>query len=235
MRKLEIKELLISMRTADNEEYINNLLGRIDQLEEEKLQSMIKDIGDDEKSIRDYLDQWLKRQKENNKHIVKHTQINKMFSYGVSDNCIHLHMFYELHKMISEMGISKTIDTVNLYLLDAIEKIKELKNNGFSKFEGRDSIYLISPILISKEINFLKTLDFKTHTYKKKDLKNKQFINEHEEAQLAVQTFGNDRNVGTATIGLDVINSDKWQEKRKKQVELINKNGVTLEDKELYK
>ena len=37
LNKSEIKNILFSMRTAENEEIINNLLGKIDLLSEEKL------------------------------------------------------------------------------------------------------------------------------------------------------------------------------------------------------
>ena len=64
----------------------------------------------------------------------EHTPINELFSYGLASNCVHLHLPTNLHSMIAERGISGTVDTVNLYLLDAIDKIKKLKDNGYDKF-----------------------------------------------------------------------------------------------------
>ena len=59
-------------------------------------------------------------------------------------------------------------------------------------------------------------------------MQNKEFVADNLEAQRAVKIFGKDRKVGTAKIGLDVINSKEWQEKRKKKVEEFEKNGITL-------
>ena len=160
----------------------------------------------------------------------KHTPINKMFEYGISGSCIHLHMPIDLHEMMAKKGIRKTVDTVNLYLLDAIERIRLLQNNGFYKFNGKDSIYMISPILVGREIKFLEELDFKTHSYRKKELQNKNFVTEHPEAQLAVHVFGSNSNVGTAKIGFDVINSEQWKVKRKEKIKQFEAEGISLEN-----
>ena len=226
MNRKDIKSILISMRTPQNENQINNLLGKIDLLPEEKLQTIIAQIGDNEESIRNYLERKLNERDNNGNE--EHTPINNMFTYGISRSCIHLHMPVDLHEMMSKKGIKKTVDTVNLYLLDAIERIRELQNNGFYKFNGKDSIYMISPILLGREIKFLEELDFETHSYRKKELQSEEFVAEHPEAQLAVHIFGKNSNVGTARIGLDVINTQAWQSKKDKKVEEFVKNGITL-------
>ena len=226
MNKNDIKRILMSMRTAQNENQVNNLLGKIDLLPEEKLQTMIAQIGDNEESIKKYLEGKLKNQ--NNHEHEEHKPINKMFTYGLSGSCIHLHMPVDLHEMMSKKGIKKTVDTVNLYLLDAIERIRKLQNDGFYRFDGKDSIYMISPILVGREMKFLEDLDFETHSYRKKELQSEKFVAEHPEAQLAVHIFGRNSNVGTAKIGLDVINSQEWQDKRNKKVEEFGEQGITL-------
>lgn len=225
MNKIDIKNMLISMRTADNEAIVNNILGKIDLMPEEKFQSIIKSYGNDKEKIKKRLEELIERQKQAHE---PHIPINKMFSYGTSGNSIHLHMPVDLQQMMSELGLSKTIDTVNLYLLDAIEKIRQMKKDGFYKFEGKDNIYMISPILLGREIKFLNALDFKTHKYKKKELQDEHFVAKNPEAQLAIHVFGKDKNVGTATIGLDTINSKEWQEKRARQVELYKEKGITM-------
>lgn len=226
MNKKDIKRILISMRTPENENQINNLLGKIDLLPEEQLQTMIAQIGDNEESIRKYLEGKLD-ERNNNGH-EEHTPINDMFTYGIAGSCIHLHMPVDLHEMMSKKGIKKTVDTVNLYLLDAIERIKKLRNDGFYRFDGKDSIYMISPILVGREMKFLEDLDFETHSYRKKELQSEEFVAAHPEAQLAVHIFGRNSNVGTAKIGLDVINSQEWQDKRNKKVEEFEEKGITL-------
>lgn len=221
------------MRTTENENQVNNLLGKIDLLPEDKLQIMIAQIGDNEESIKRYLKEKLS-ERNNNAH-EEHTPINNMFAYGIAGNSIHLHMPVDLHEMMAKKGIKKTVDTVNLYLLDAIERIKKLKNDNFYRFNGKDSIYMISPILVGREIKFLESLDFDTHLYKKKDLQSEAFVTENPEAQLAIHIFGRDHNVGTAKIGLEVINSQQWQTKRKQMVENFEKQGIKLKEDEKTK
>lgn len=218
------------MRTNDNEAMVNNILGKIDSLTDEKIEAMVAEIGNDEESIRNYLRTKLEEKQEHKQE--EHTPINEMFTYGIAGNSIHLHMPVDLHKMLSEKGIKKTIGTVNLYLLDAIERIKALQNAGYDKFKEKDSIYMISPILTGKEIEFLNKLDFKTQTYKKQELQDDKFISEHPEAQLAIRIFGKENNVGSAIIGLDVINSDEWQEKRKAQIKEFEEKGITIASEE---
>ena len=229
MNKSEIKEILMSMRTTENESKVNNLLGKIDIIEDSKLEAMISQIGDNETDIRDYLQKKLEDKKEYGSK--EHIPINDMFTYGVTGNCIHLHMPVDLHDMIKENGISRTIDIVNLQLLDAIERVRIMQNDGYYKFQEMESLYMISPILGLKERKFLNNLDFKTKSYNVKELKDEKFVSEHPEAQLATRIFGKDQNVGTAIIGLDVVNTEEWQEKRKAQVKALEEKGIKLDDK----
>lgn len=231
MKRSDIKRILMAMRNSQNENQINNLLGKIDLLTEEKLQTMISQIGESEESIKEYLERKL-NDRNNNGH-EGHTPINDMFTYGISGNCIHLHMPIDLHEMMSENGIKKTIDMVNLYLLDAIERIRKLQTEGFYKFEGKDNIYMISPILVGREVKFLEELDFETHIYRKKELQSESFVDEHPEAQLATHIFGKNSNVGTAQIGLHVIRSQEWQNKRNKKIEEFKRQGIVLVKEEI--
>lgn len=233
MTKKDIKRILIEMRTHANEDVVNYLMGKLDRLEEAELQSMIAQIGDNEENIRAYLKRKI-TEKNNNRH-EEHTPINAMFTYGISGSCIHLHMPVNLREMMSGKGITKIMNTVNLYLLDAIEKIRTLQSDGFYRLEGIETIYMISPILLKKEIEFLNGLDFETHSYKKKQLQSEEFVEGNPEAQLAVNIFGRDSNVGTARIGLDTINSQEWQRKRIQTVEKFKTQGVELSEDEAIK
>ena len=230
MTKIEIKQILMSMRTSNNENMVNNLLGKIDLLSEEKIAAMVNQIGDNEETIRNYLKAKLEERQEHNQE--EHTPINEMFTYGIAGKSIHLHMPIDLHQMISEKGISKTVDTVNLYLLDAIERIRKLQSEGYYKFIGKDSIYMISPILVGRKMRFLEGLDFKTQTYKKKELQDEKFVNAHSEAKLAIYIFGKESNVGTAIIELDRVNSEEWQRKRISQVKTFEEKGVKINREE---
>ncbi len=225
MNKKDVKIILMSMRTQNNEERINKLLGKIDMLDEETLQKAIQKVGGTEEDVKVFFESKLKEQST---HQEEHTPINAMFSYGISDTCIHLHFPNDLHDMISQQGISRTIDLANLYLLDAIDRIKQLKSDGFYRFSDKDSIYMISHALIGSELEFLSKLDFKTRRYNSRELKSEDFLRNNPEANLAVQLFGNDKRIGTAKIDIDTIFSDEWQEKKQGIVQRLKDKGITL-------
>lgn len=228
MNKKEIKDILMSMRTPENENMVNKLLGKLDLLDENSLQNAVKQVGGTEDSVRAYFEKKLTERQH--QHSDEHKPINGMFSYGISGNCIHLHLPMDLHQMIAERGISRTIDTVNLNLLDAIDRITRLKNDGFHQFQEKDSLYMISPILLGRELRFLEGLDFETHTYKKKQLSDEAFIQENPEAKLATHIFGQGQNVGTAKIMFDTIQTQEWQEKKQQVVKDFAEKGITLQD-----
>lgn len=228
MDRIQIKNILISMRTKENEGAVNNLLGKIDVMDDSLLQSVIKQVGENEEAIRKLLEKKIRERQ--NVTSEEHKPINSMFSYGVSGNCIHLHLSADLHQMLADKGISATIDTVNLYLLDAIERIRALKNNGYYKFEGKTSLYMISPILLGREMDFLKSLDFKTKTYKRRELSSEEFVKENPEAMLAIHIFGKDKNVGTAKIEFETIQTEEWQEKRRARVKEFSDKGICLKE-----
>ncbi len=228
MKKQEVKNILISMRTKENDTLVNNLLGKIDMLDEQSLQTALEKLGNNEESVREFFKNKLVANQQNQSD--EKFPINDMFTYGISDNCIHLHLPGDLHQMLAEKGISGTMNTINLQLLDAIDKIKQLRDNGFYRFQGKDSIYMISPALIKREMKFLDSIDFQTQQYKKRELGDKKFVQEHPEARLAIDIFGKDKNVGTASIKFETIDSKEWQEKKKEKIQEFKNKGITLEN-----
>ena len=228
MKKQEIKNILMSMRTQENDTLVNNLLGKIDTMDEKSLQTALEKVGNNEEGVREFFESKLSERHHNQGE--EKYPINDMFTYGISGSCIHLHLPGDLHQMLSTKGLSGTMDTVNLQLLDAIDKIKQLRDNGFYRFQGKDSIYMISPILIGREMKILDSMDFQTQSYRKKDLSDEKFIQEHPEARLATHIFGKDRNVGTASIRFDTIFSKEWQEKKREKIQEFAKKGITLQE-----
>ena len=232
MNKKEIKDLLMEMRTAQNERIVNYLLGRLYMLNDEEINEKLLKIGDDEASIKNFLEEEINKKLDNTHE--EHIPINEMFTYGISGNCIHLHMPVDLHNMMSK-NRRQTFNTVNYYLLDAIEKIKKLKDDRFYKLEQIDSIYMISPILAGSERKFLDSLDFETHLYKNKELKDEEFVKNNPETQLAIEKFGKDRNVGTAKIYFDKINTKEWQAKKDEKKHELEEKGVLFIEESITK
>ena len=226
MNKKDIKAILMSMRTRENDAMINKLLGKIDMMDDILLQNAVEQVGGTKGAVRAFLEKKiLGKQRDKTE---KHIPINDMFFYGISENNIHLHLPVDLHQMISQKGISGTIDTINLYLLDAIDRLKALKDDGYYKFQGKNGIYMISPLLARRERKFLEDLDFSTRIYKKKELNNEEFLKENIEAKLATDVFGKGKQVGVASIKFDTISSKEWQEKKRQAVKNFESKGITL-------
>lgn len=227
LNKADLKKLLISMRTSENESQINYLLGQIDIIDENRLNSIIQNIGDSPDCIRELLKEKLGRY---NTQQGKYIPINKMFEYGISNGSVHFHLPGDLVPMISSIGIRKAMDTINLQLLDAIERIRNLQKSGYFRLRNVDSIYMISPILIKEELEFLQGMDFDTRLYSKKDLQKADGNDSNSEIQLAKNIFGSNRSVGTAKISMATINSSKWQEKRKDTIKKFEEQGISLSE-----
>ena len=114
MNKQEVKSLLMSMRTENNQNIVNYLLGKIDLMDEKSIDEAVKKAGGTEKSIHDFLERKIAEVESRVQHD-DHKPVNKMFTYGRAGSCLHLHLPGDLHGMIEKKGISGTINTVNLY------------------------------------------------------------------------------------------------------------------------
>ncbi len=227
MTKKEVKEILLSLKAQKNEILVNNLLGKIDMLDEESMQLILDKLGNDKDAVKKFFQDKLNKQYKDDG---KKYPLNDLFTYGVTGNCIHLHLPVDLRNMLEEKGVFATIDTINLNLLDAIDKIKKMKDDGFYRFSDKNTIYMISPILREREQQFLESLNFKTHLYGIKDLNNEQFIKTNPEAKLAINIFGKTKKVGTASISFETISSSEWQDKKVSIINKLAKKGITLKD-----
>ena len=235
MNKAEIKKILISMRTEDNEAHVNFLLGKLDMLSEEEFSTYLQKIVDSKIDVKDYLNDQIQKLKVDELRREPRYPLNKFFTYGINDNMLHLHLPGKLHGLIKLKHYEGTMDIVNLYLLDAFDKIQQLKENQHPHLQNVDSIYMISPILLillGRELKFLEELDFKTTKYSKKDLSDRNFVSQNSEAQLAKSLFGTDKNVGSATINLDIILTQDWQKKKQNKVKELNDKGIFIEETE---
>ena len=106
MNKKEVKNILISMRTPENEIAVNHLLGQLDMKSNTEIEQITERLGNSEQNIRKTLSKKIEEISQN-RNEEKHT-INDMFTYGISVNCIHLHLPTDLHELMAKNGISKT-------------------------------------------------------------------------------------------------------------------------------
>ena len=133
-----------------------NLDSFVSQYVTKRAESMfIKDIENNRKVLEEKINQMARREQMGHE---PHKPINKLFSYGVSESTVHLHLPVMLQN-IRGKGISGKINTANRYLIDALDRVVKMKDSGDPRFRNVDSIYMISPILVGRELEVLKGLD----------------------------------------------------------------------------
>ena len=172
MNKSQVKNIINSLIDGTNNNVIITLLGKLDMMSETEVEDITSKFETEEK-LKEFLKDKLKQNLE--ERTTEHLPINKMFTYGIKNGCVHLHLPGNLRPMMSKLGPSKTLATVNLYLLDAIHRIGNMKTNEYPGFKNVNSIYMISPALIQRELDFLKNIYFKINLFLKKDLQNESF------------------------------------------------------------
>jgi len=229
MSREDIKRILMSLSTAENDTKVNFLLGKIDMIPDDKLETMIDEIGATEEDIRAFFEGKVRIDTE------EHIPINSMFSYGVNGSTVHLHLPVELKETIDSLGIRKTIDLVNLHMLDAIDRLMALKRDGYYRLKGTDEFYMISPALISSELKALSDMDFETNTMRRKELSDPEILAKSHEHQLAFTVFGSNHNVGSAKIKMDVVDSKEWQDKKRAMMKKYEEEGLVLSDSSIQK
>lgn len=245
MKKEEARKILFSMRNPENEAIINNVLGKIDMMPEDVFECKCKDMAETE--IREYIKKQINIRTTNEDS--NHININKFFEYGIAGNCVHLHLPGDFHEMFEKLGKIKASAIIARYLIDAITRINNQKNMGDSKLENCSSIYMISPIfysptfypkaLRSKKVRdnvkietpifkLFKLMGLETKTYIKEDLQNPKFVENNEEAKLAVKNFGTKMDVGTASLSFKKLNSKRFQTRLNKISEMLEKIGEPI-------
>ena len=229
MKRDDILNILISLINEENRKVVAELINKVNALSDEQIKAILKSIGNSKVSVTAFLKESIEKELEKGKN-KDHRPINKMFTYGISGKTVHLHMPVNLTDVMNSRGLAGAVAVVNLYLIDAIEKLKELKNSGNREFKDKNQIYMISPILIERELGFLEDLEFATKLYSKKDLQSNIYLLENKEAQLAVAIFGNQKNVGTASISFDTLNTEKWNRKKDRKVRELESKGFSLQE-----
>ena len=230
LSKEKIKVILMTLKTEANEEYIKILSEKIDKLDDKKIETILKDVGYTEEAVKKVLEEKINKML-NQTRMEKHLPLNKLFTYGITGSTIHLHLPGNLFKITGEKSPSKAQDKVNLYLIDALEKIKEMKQNGDSRIKGVKNIYMISRLLSREdERKLLFDLGFDTKIHTSDDLKNKEYIEKNPESRLAIHLFGDIKSVGSAIMPLDKVYEKDWEVKKEEVKKNIKSTGISLDD-----
>lgn len=247
MNKNDVKKLLFSIRTLENQAEVNNMLGKIDMMTDEEIENKTKNFS------KEQLEQFFKSKIENRTNSY-FTKVNDFFEYGISGECVHLHLPGDFHKMFEKLGKVKASATIAKNLIDAATKINNQRNSGDSRLANCTSLYMISPIFYSptfypkilrnkdvrdnKKIEtpifkIFKLMGLETNTYTREELQNSEFVQNNKEAKLAAKNFGTNKDVGAAILSFEKFNSKKFQTRLKKINSILEKiSEQSKEEKE---
>lgn len=228
MNREEVLSILNAIKTDRNAYRVEDIIKQVTEMDDEKLQDAINSVGGTKESVKSYLEE--KVSEGALEQTEEHIPVNDMFAYGVNGDCVHLHLPVDLHEMLALKGRQTTLDTVNLYLLDAIDKLKFKRESREPILRDVTKIYMLSPILtLKKELDFLKELGFDTRIYNKKDLASEEFVESNSEARLAIGIFGQNQSVGRAIAPFDIVYSKTWKDKNEECTEELARKGITID------
>ena len=156
MDRKVIEKILSNLRNENNGIAVDHLISRISGMSQEEIDLTVQKLGGTEEAVRQVLEEKVNQlaRREAAGH-EPHKPMNKLFSYGISQESVHLHLPVQLAN-IKGKGISGKINTANRYLIDAMDRVLKMKDSGDPRFRNVDSIYMISPILMGKELEVLR-------------------------------------------------------------------------------
>ena len=233
MNKKVVKKILLSMQTFENSEAINYYLGKVDLMSDTKIENITKTFT--EEQLKEYINQKISARLT--RDVSNFKKANSFFEYGISGDCIHLHLPGDFHHMFNTLGKTKASATIAKSLIDAVKKINTQRENGETSLKDCSKIYMLSPIfysptfypsflrykLVRYSINFetpifklFRLMGLKTNTYTCEQLQDLEFLNNVPEAQNAVKHFGKTKDIGSVSLDFETFNSKKFQKKLKK-------------------
>lgn len=225
MNKMEIKELLDSLKYEKPEKLdeINYLIKKL----EGKSEKEVENLKYSKEELKELFLNMLEREKNESS---KNSSVNKLFEYGISGDCVHLHLPGDFHKMFQKFGKIKASAEIGKYLIDAVNKINNYREMGDAELKKCSSIYMISPIFYAPTFypNLLRNglvrgniktetpifklfrlMGLETRTYLKEDL----YKPKNDEAKLAVKHFGSEKDIGAVSLSFEKLNSGKFKRK----------------------
>lgn len=246
MNKKEVKKILFSIRTSENEAIVNNILGEIDMMTEEKVEAKTKNVS--EIKVKQYFEMKIEKKQNVTSHFIK---VNDFFEYGINGGVVHLHLPGDFHRMFKENGKLKASAIIAKNLIDAATRINNQRNMGDSRLEKCTSMYMVSPIFYSPTFypkvlrdrklrdnikvetpifKIFKLMGLETTTYTREELQNSDFIQNNKEAERAVKNFGTNRDVGVAMLSFDKFNSKKFQTRLKRFNKILEKISMPVKE-----
>lgn len=229
-----LKQILRSIRTEENQAFVNAKLGQIDMLSPEKLEEFSKSLSEysnhSPKDIENLIKSlYLKSISDmQNNHRAKFYSLNGAITYNIAGDCVALHMPISFTKPFGNTdSFHEAMDAFNPYLLDALEKLKQLKDNNYHLLNGVRSIELCSPILLKDELEWLKALGLETEFHKKGDLRKPDYVKANPKAATGMKFFPG-KSFGIASLDFSKLYSKEFQDKKRQLQKEFENRGIHL-------
>ena len=162
MKKDEIKQLLMNMRTSDNEPAVNYLLGSIDMMSDEEIYAKMKQLNINEENIEQFLASKVMQIQMQNDEPEHFIGVNKMFCYGRTGDTIHMHLIpKDLRNLKKQLGDEAFYQFYQDQLEDFLSRLQDIFRNDTSM----KTLFAVSPIFFNSNISMAhENLGFDTIT-----------------------------------------------------------------------
>ena len=152
MKKDEIKQLLMSMRTRENDASVTYLLGLIDMISEKDLSIRLQELNINPENIKPFLVERIAKVQKQQEHSEHFTSVNKMFCYGRTGNTIHMHLIpKDLRGIKARLGDEAFYQFYKDQLEDFLARLQETFRNDSTI----TSLFAVSPIFFNPNISTL--------------------------------------------------------------------------------
>ncbi len=150
MDKNKIRALLIKMRTNENKEAVNHILGLIDMKSDEEIEAILTKNNITEENIEDVLVSRINIIKTQQEQSDPFIGINKMFCYGRTGNTLHMHLIpKDLRGLKAKLGDEAFYQYFKDQLEDFLSRMQDIVRDD----DSVETLFAVSPIFFNKPIS----------------------------------------------------------------------------------
>ena len=149
MNKDNVRELLINLKTFDNENAVNYLLDKLDQVSSEELNELFEQKNISENNIKEFLQSLIEKNLTQEETTENFIGVNDWFCYGRTGDTIHMHLIpKDLRGVKKELGDEGFYNLYKEQLKDFLSKMQAL----FLEDPSINSLFAVSPIFYNPNI-----------------------------------------------------------------------------------
>ena len=137
------------MRTLENSAQVNYLLGKLDIISEDDLNSKLQKLNINEENIEKFMEEQINKVYREQNQTSEFITVNQMFCYGRTGNTLHMHLIpKDLRKTKESLGDEKFYKYYKDQLEDFLCRLQEI----FRKDSTIQNLFAVSPIFFNSDI-----------------------------------------------------------------------------------